>query len=192
MHLRLMVVQDLLEGALDECAPGRIRTLSLCAGQGRDLITVARRHRRGADITGRLVERDARNVSAARRAMSAAGVQGLEIVEDDAGRSDAYVGATPADIVLACGFFGRIAEIDIKATVEFLPALCAPGAWVIWTKGPRRDGIIERIEGWFADVGFERRALVVPDGNQFGVGAVQYRGDRVELRPGIKLFEFVR
>src|SRR3954452_11182573 len=88
MHLRLLVVQDLIGAALDERAPGPIRVLSMCAGQGRDLVTVARRHRRGADITGRLIEIDPRSVRDARRAIAEAGLQGWEVVEADAGRSD--------------------------------------------------------------------------------------------------------
>ena len=47
LHLRLLVVQDLIAAALDELPPGPIRVISMCAGQGRDLIGVARRHRRG-------------------------------------------------------------------------------------------------------------------------------------------------
>src|SRR6476646_3057148 len=62
MHLRLLVVQDLIADVLDECAPGPIRVLSICAGQGRDVVTVARRHRRGMDVNARLIERDPRNV----------------------------------------------------------------------------------------------------------------------------------
>jgi hypothetical protein len=192
LHLRLLAVQDLIAAALDECAPGPIRVLSMCGGEGRDLITVARRHRRGGDLVGRLVELDPRNVSAARRAISEAGILGLEVVEGDAGRSDAYVGATPADVVLACGIFGNVTDEDVKATVEFLPALCTPGGWVIWTRRPREDDIVHTIEDWFTGVGFEPRALIVAEGNMFGVGAAQYRGEPTEAHPGIKLFEFYR
>ncbi len=56
LHLRLLVVQDLIAAALDERQPGAIRVISMCAGQGRDLLTVARRHRRGEDVVGRPVE----------------------------------------------------------------------------------------------------------------------------------------
>jgi hypothetical protein len=192
LHLRLLVVQDLIAAALDECEPGVIRVLSMCAGQGRDLVTVTRRHRRGGDLVGRLVELDPRNVREAREAISEAGVEGLDVVMDDAGWSDAYVGATPADLVLACGIFGNVTDEDVKSTVAFLPALCAPGGWVIWTRAPRQDGILETIQDWFTGVGFEPRALVDGEGNLFGVGAAQYCGDPTEARPGIKLFEFYR
>jgi hypothetical protein len=192
LHLRLLVVHDLIAAALDDLPPGRIRFVSMCAGQGRDVLTVARRHRRGGDLTGRLVELDPANVAAARASIAAGGLAGIEVVEGDAGRSDAYLGAAPADLVLACGVFGNIADADIRATARFLPALCAPGAWVLWTRGPREDGVIECIQGWFADAGFEPMALVVPEGIHFGVGACRFTGTTAPLVAGRRLFTFTR
>jgi hypothetical protein len=192
LHLRLLVVQDLIAAALDECRPGTIRVVSMCAGQGRDLVTVARRHRRGDDLVGRLVEIDPRNVDAARAAISEAGIGGLEVVEGDAGRSDAYIGATPADLVLACGIFGNVTDDDVKSTVEFMPALCAPGARVIWTRVPRDDGILYRIEDWFTEAGFQAEALVIGEGNIFGVGAARFRGIPTAPDEGVRLFDFFR
>lgn len=192
LHLRLLVVQDLIATALDERPPGPIRVISMCAGQGRDLLTVARRHRRGDDLGGRLVENDRRNVDAARAEIADAGMTGLEVVEADAGRSDAYLGATPADLVLACGIFGNVTDDDVKTTVECMPALCAPDAWVIWTRAPRGDDILARIQDWFDDEGFAPRALVVCEGDLFGVGAAQFHGSGAEAEPGVRLFDFVR
>ena len=188
LHLRLLVVQDLIAAALDECEPGPIQVISMCAGQGRDVLTVARRHRRGGDLTGRLVDIDQRNVDAARAAIAEAGLAALEVVEGDAGLSDSYLGATPADLVLACGIFGNVTDEDVKTTVEFMPALCAPGAWVIWTRAPREDDILVTIQNWFSAAGFEPRAFVVGEGNLFGVGAAQFRGRPTEAHSGVRLF----
>ena len=55
---RLRVVQARIVGALDAAPPGPLRAISLCAGQGRDLIPVLARHPRGRDVTARLVELD--------------------------------------------------------------------------------------------------------------------------------------
>src|SRR5579859_6535135 len=79
LHLRLLVVQDLIAAALDELPPGQVRVISMCAGQGRDLIGVARRHRRGRDLTGLLVEADARNAGVAAAAIEQAGLGGLTV-----------------------------------------------------------------------------------------------------------------
>jgi Putative methyltransferase len=192
LHLRLLVVQDLIAQALDDLAPGPVRMLSMCAGQGRDVLTVARRHRRGGDIAGRLVELDPGNVAAARATIADAGLAGIEAVEADAGVSDAYAGAAPADLVLACGIFGNVSDADIETTVRFLPALCVPGAWVVWTRGPREDGLIDRIQGWFVEAGFAPRALVVPEGVRFGVGAHRLDATPVPLTAGTRLFTFRR
>jgi Putative methyltransferase len=192
LHLRLLVVRDLIAAALDEAPPGPVRLVSMCAGQGRDVLTVARRHRRGGDLVGRLVELDPANVAAARATIAGAGLGGIEVVEGDAGRSDAYLGAAPADLVLACGIFGNVSEADIRATVEFLPALCAPGATVIWTRGQREDDLVHTIQDWFTAAGFEARALVTPQRVSFGVGAAEFIGTPAPLYPGTTFFTFVR
>ena len=193
LHLRLLVVQDFLASALDERPAGPIRLISMCAGQGRDVLTVARRHRRGADISGRLVELDPRNVDEARRAIADAGLTGLEVVQADAGRSDAYVDAAPADIVLACGIFGNITDEEVEQTARALPALCATDAWLIWTRAPRADGILPMIQGWFERAGFEPVDLVVGTGDLFGVGVARFRGTTPALAPGVTYFgEFFR
>ena len=192
LHLRLLVVQDLIAAALDEAPPGPVRFVSMCAGQGRDVLTVARRHRRGGDVVGRLVELDPANVAAARATIAGAGLDGIEVVEGDAGRSDAYLGAAPADLVLACGTFGNVTDEDIRATVEFLPALCAPGATVIWTRGQREDDLVHTIQDWFTAAGFEARALVTPARVSFGVGAAEFTGTPAPLYPGTTFFTFVR
>ena len=191
LHLRLLVVQDLISRVLDEMAPGPKRVISMCAGQGRDVITVASRHRRGSDLHGRLVELDDANVAAARTSIEALGLVGLDVEQGDAGVSDVYAGAVPADLVVACGIFGNITDDDIAATIAFLPSLCAPGAWVVWTRHPEPAGIIERIEHWFAAAGFTNEARVVPEHPDFGVGLARLVADPAPFRPGQRLFEFV-
>jgi hypothetical protein len=190
LSLRLLVVQDQIARALDELPPGPVRVVSMCAGQGRDVLTVARRHRRGGDLTGRLVEAAPENVAAAHATVERYRIEGIEVVAGDAGSSDAYAGAVPADLVLACGVFGNIPDSEVKATIELLPMLCAPGARVVWTRHPRDDGIVTTIEGWFADAGFEPLALVVPRGDLFGAGAARYAGPGEPFHAGVRFFTF--
>ena len=191
LSLRLLVVQDLIAAALDELPPGPVRVVSMCAGQARDVLTVARRHRRGGDLQGRLVEAAPENVAAARARIAEHALDGLEVVDADAGSSDAYEGAVPADLLLACGVFGNIPDDEVEATIGLMPMLCAPGARVIWTRGPREDPIVETIEVWFAAAGFEPVALVVPADRGFGVGAARFTGSGEPFRPGVRFFEFV-
>ena len=111
-----------------------MRLVSLCAGQGRDVIGVLAGHQRRDEVRARLVELDERNVAVARQAAQAAGLNGVELLQADAGITDACAGVVPARIVVVCGTFGNITVSDIQATVAALPSLCAPGALVLWTR----------------------------------------------------------
>jgi len=153
---------------------------------------VARRHRRGRDLAGLLVEADPRNVAAARAAIAQAGLDGLTVEQGDAGHTGIYERAVPADFLLACGIFGNVTDEDVRHTIGLLPSLCAPDAWVFWTRGPRDDGIVTTIQDWFAEVGFRPEALVVPDHGQFGVGAARLTTPPPPYSPGRKLFTFVQ
>ena len=57
---RLAAVQDQIRAALDAAPPGPLHAISLCAGQGRDLIGALARHPRRDDVSARLVELEAR------------------------------------------------------------------------------------------------------------------------------------
>lgn len=131
---RLVVVQEQIRAALDRAAPGPVRAISVCAGQGHDLIRVLVDHPRRAEITARLVELDEHNVLTARRATHTAGLDMVEVVAGDASVTDAYAGAVPADLILLCGVLGNISAADIANTIRRLPLLCAPAATVIWTR----------------------------------------------------------
>jgi hypothetical protein len=97
------LVQGHLRGELERAPAGDVRLISLCAGQGRDVIGVLTGHPRRDDVRARLVELDERNVALARQAAQAAGLHGVEVLQADAGITDACVGAVPAQIVVACG-----------------------------------------------------------------------------------------
>jgi hypothetical protein len=121
---RLAVVQDLIRGAMDRAAPGPIRVVSMCAGQGRDLRGALAGHPRADEVTALLVELDPANVAMARAAF--ANRPAIEVREGDASLTDQYSVRVPADIVLVCGVFGNITLPDIERTVKILPAFCAP------------------------------------------------------------------
>ena len=142
--------------ALDAAPPGPLHAVSLCAGQGRDLIGVLARHPRGADVTARLVELDPRNAAAARDAAAAAGLPGVEAVTADAALTDQYAGMVPAYLVLVCGMFGNMTADDIRRTIGFCTQLCAHGGTVIWTRNRQEPDQVPRICDWFAEDGFAR------------------------------------
>jgi hypothetical protein len=186
---RLTAVQDRILAALDGYPPGPITVLSLCAGQGRDLLGVLAEHPRRHDVVARLVELDPRNVSAARQAVEAAGLARVEVVEGDAALTDRYAGLAPADLVLVCGIFGNIPDEDIRATVAACTQLCATGGTVIWTRHRRPPDLVPRICAWFAEEGFELLSVSEP-AEPFGVGAHRFTGRPRPLATGTRIFRF--
>lgn len=118
---RLVVVQTQVRGALDRSAPGPVRAISVCAGQGHDLIGVLAEHPRREDVVARLVDLDERNVLLARRAAQDAGLDGVEVIAADASMTEAYENAIPADLILVCGVFGNISADGIADTISHLP-----------------------------------------------------------------------
>ncbi|TDD44408.1 class I SAM-dependent methyltransferase [Nonomuraea terrae] len=183
LERRLRAVRRWIGVALDE---GASEVVSLCAGQGRDLLPVLAAHPRRGQVRARLVELDARNVAEAGRDAP----EGVEVVCGDAALTDAYAGAVPADLVLACGVFGNITDDDVRRTVATLPQLCAPGATVIWTRGRHEPDLVPVISGWFEDEGFEQ---VAQEGAEYGygIGVHRYAGPPVPLEPGVRMFSFV-
>jgi len=119
---RLGLVQDQIRVALDAAPAGPLRAISLCAGQGRDLIGALASHPRRDDVTARLVELDPRNTAVARRLAATAGLTRVQVVTGDAARASHYEALAPANLVLACGLFGNITEADIEARRDPRPA----------------------------------------------------------------------
>jgi hypothetical protein len=189
---RLASVQGHIGAALDACAPGPIRLLSMCAGQGRDLLGVLPDHPRRDDVTALLVELDARNVAIARRAIEAAALPEVRIVEGDASLTSSYASIAPVDVALVCGVFGNVEDEDIPRTIQHLPSLLAPGAIVVWTRFPRTPDLLPRIDRWFHDAGFETITLESStEGVRYGLGVHRLTVDPQPFDPGVRLFTFV-
>jgi hypothetical protein len=132
---RLAAVQQQIRAALDAAPAGPLRVISMCAGQGRDLIGVLATHPRRGDVTARLVELDPRPAAAARASAQAADLPQVEVVTGDAALTDHYAGMVPADLVLVCGVFGNITDEHIERTVGYCTQLCAQAGTLIWTRG---------------------------------------------------------
>lgn len=188
---RLLVVQRRLREALDLAPAGAIRLVSVCAGEGRDVIGLLADHDRRSDVMARLVELDGGLAATARGSAAAAGLEQVEVVQGDAGRTEAYEGAVPADVVLVCGVFGNISNTDIRATIAELPHLCAAGATVIWTRHRREPDITPAVRAWFEEAGFDEVALETAPPYLFAVGTERLRLQPRAFRPGRRMFTFV-
>jgi hypothetical protein len=189
---RLVLVQEQVRAALDRLPPGPIKAISVCAGQGHDLIGALVDHPRRGDVTARLVEFDEGNVLIARRGAQEAGLDGVQVVVGDASLTDAYVGAIPADLVLVCGVFGNILPEDIQRTITGLSQLCAANSTVIWTRHRVPPDITPTIRRWFTGAGFEELAFEIDQSERFAVGAQRLDSPPSEsLREDERLFDFV-
>jgi hypothetical protein len=183
---RLAEVRRQIGLALDGAAPGRIALLSLCAGDGRDVLPVLAGHPRGGDVAGRLVELDPGLSAAARRAAPSA----VEVVQGDAGTTTVAAGAAPVDLLLLCGIFGNVPDDDIARTAAAVPSLLAPGGTVIWTRSTRKPDITPRLRSWFADAGVVETSFVTGPPGAWSVGAGVLRGPSAPLPPHERLFTF--
>jgi hypothetical protein len=190
LAMRLQVVQDLIRTTLHESPAGPVRAISMCAGDGRDLLGVLADHPRASDVRARLVELDPELAQRGRDRAKTVPAD-VEVVTGDASTTDAYAGSVPAGIVLACGIFGNITDSDIRRTVDHLPALCARDATVIWTRGTFAPDLTPAIRTWFDAAGFSELAFVAIPGTTVGVGAHRLTSPPRPFEPGVRLFTFL-
>jgi Putative methyltransferase len=190
LSARLQRVRSHLSQAIDRVPAGPVQLVSLCAGQGRDVIGVLPDHPRRGDVRAVLVESDAVNVGLARRAAAAALAQ-VEVREADASTAASYADVLPADVLLMCGIFGNVSDRDIERTVTAAADLCKVGATVIWTRHRRSPDLTPRIRAWFTGSGFDEIAFDALDTSALtGVGVNRLRRARAARLPVGALFTF--
>jgi hypothetical protein len=186
---RLGMIQEQIRAALDAAPPGPLRAVSLCAGQGRDLIGVLAAHPRGGDVTARLVELDPRNAEFARRLAADAALRRVAVITGDAALTSHYAPLAPAHLVVACGLVGNITDADVERTIGFCRQLCAAGGTVVWTRGRWAPDLLPRVCEWFEELGFER-VWVSPADFPPGCGAHRFAGTPAPLEEGARMFTF--
>ncbi len=195
LSLRLRVVQGMVRDFLDRVPTGHggpVRIVSMCAGQGRDVIDVVATHPRRAEVSALLVELDPGLVAFARdRAASVGVADQVRIQEGDASLSRWYEAQVPADLVLVCGVFGNISSADIRRTITALRGFCRRGAEVIWTRHRRKPDATPSIRADFATAGFEEVAFEDPAGFVLSVGRDRFVGEPLDFDPTARLFDFV-
>ena len=194
---RLSWVRDRIRVALDEAPPGQVRLISLCAGQGRDVLGVLPGHPRRGDVTARLVELDPRNTGVARRLAAEAGLDNVEIVTGDASLTSQYADLVPAHVVLICGMLGNMTDKNVELVIGYCTRLCAAGGTVIWTRGrsmlhaPEAPDLVPQVCAWFEQRGFERVWLSDPE-YKACCGAHRFNRTPGPLEPGATMFTFRR
>lgn len=191
---RLATVRAAIDHAL-EAAPGPVRVLSACAGDGRDVIGVLARRPDAGRVSVTMLELHPGIAERARHAAAAAALANVQVRTLDAGHSDAYLDLAPAHLVLLVGVFGNIDQADLHGTIAASPQLCLPGGRLIWTRG--RGGALtdcnDDVRARFTAAGFTELDYCTSDlGSRPAVGVVRYDGPPVALQPARRWFTFRR
>jgi SAM-dependent methyltransferase len=191
---RLLKVQEHFAECLDNAPPGPVRVLSICAGDGRDVIGVLSSHPRQTDVTAWLVESNRQSIAIGTRQAASAGLATtVNFVSGDATLYETYKDIAPADIILVCGVWGHVAPDQRALLVASIASLCKPDGVVIWTRGlwPNMSGLQE-IQSHFAGADWDKvRVTNTPD-QKWAVATYGYTGPPHQLPTSGRLFRFQR
>lgn len=189
-------VQAAVRAWIAETGPGSRRVVSACSGDGRDLLEVLADEPDAGRFSVRLLEMDEDLAARAEELARVSALAGVDVVRADAGVTESYAGAVPADLLLLCGVFGNLTDEDAQWTIESARHLCAPGAHVVWTRGRFADRDAgeptDRLREWFAEAGFEQLSFDGPTDTVYRVGAHRLVAPAEPLVLGRRLFTFVR
>ncbi|GID90855.1 class I SAM-dependent methyltransferase family protein [Amorphoplanes digitatis] len=189
---RLGLVQQHIAEWLDGRPGEPLSVVSMCAGQGHDVLTVLSSRRDARRVSATLIEYDPRNVAVARARVVAEDLCKVTVMQADAGDLASYSNAVPADLVIMAGVLGNIGNADARATIHALPRLCAADATVIWTRTRRAPDLTPTIRTWFADAGFTEKAFTAPAGVLFSVGVHRFTGAPLPLAATGRIFRFLQ
>lgn len=190
---RLSIVQDYADAALRAIGAGPTRVLSLCAGDGRDIVPVLAASERREQTRLVLVEAEPDLVAKARKRAERAGLEHVDVRQGDAGDPASFTDFTPVDLLLVCGVFGNVDDDDLARTIAHLPRLLVADGQVIWTRGASEPDQRSQVRNLFVETGFQELRY---DGApaRHGVGLARLaRGEtgRPQKLP-VRLFSFIR
>ncbi len=190
MALRLAEVQNQIALSLNKAPSGPLRVISVCAGQGRDLLGVLQSHFRRDDVSAILIDLEEQNTLAIQSAAQKLGLKNIRALTADASKMEHYVTMAPADLVLMCGVFGNISDKDIRRTISISRRLCGHGGRIIWTRHRRNPDMVPRICSWFHAEKFEQELSAAED-KDYGVLTHRYLGKTRPIVPDERMFDFV-
>jgi hypothetical protein len=190
---RLEVVRRRFGAVLDAAAGERRQLLSLCAGDGRDVVPVLANRAGSSPVSALLIESDEELSQRATEAASSSGLEAVEVRCADAGDPASFNDVLPVDVLLLCGIFGNIEHGRVKDVIDVVPHLLASDGYVIWTRGASDPDRRPEVRRWFRAAGL---AEVAFDGapERFGVGVNQLEPGLPDERRHLPshLFEFVQ
>jgi hypothetical protein len=190
LNARKRAVQAEVFALAAKCQPGPITIISICGGQGREVIGALEHHPRRADVRGRIVELDEDNAAFARSTARKAGI-GIEVFAGDASLAASYAGLPPADIVVISGVFGHLSNSDRVSLISFVRQIVKTGASVVYTFFRWDEEQVQQLRSYFSDQQFEEGAFETLDGKyKFIIARAQYSGAPLPFDAGAKVFNF--
>jgi len=190
---RLGQVQAYIRATLDQIR-GQAKVLSLCAGDGRDVLQVLAERDDSSRIKTTLIELHPVLAQRAREFAANAGLAEVTVRTVDAGDTAAYADAVPADLVIMIGIFGNISTEDLRRTIMTAPQLCRPGAVMLWSRGTSGSEANSLVRGWLTDAGFvelDYREFDQAEGERAALGSARYVGPPQPLITGRQMFTFL-
>jgi Putative methyltransferase len=188
----LLLVQQQLAAVLEQAAAGPIRILSICAGDGCDVVGVLAHCRRRADVCAMLVEQNLSTIARGEYLVREAGL-GSNVIFFQADATDyaTYRGAPAADIVLLCGVWGHVPPQERGQLVHALSGLCATSGYVIWTRGIARGmSRLRDIQTHFMLPAWEIDRIDLAPKHDWAVATYCHRGLPQELPDRGRIFHF--
>lgn len=188
---RLRIVRQRIGECLESSGGAPVRILSLCAGDGRDVLpeVVARR---SVSATVTLVELSESLAGDAVDAAAQLGLEHVKVIAGDAGATQLYADEVPVDLLLLCGIFGNVSDDDIRVTLGAAGAMVTEGGRLIWTRGWfEHVDLRDDVRRWTVETGFVEEAF---DGEPAKYGIGVYRWDRPCRSTPLphRLFTFIR
>jgi hypothetical protein len=194
ISLRLELVQSDLRRALAE-APndenGVVNLITMCAGEGRDVLPVLAGENGGRPVKAILVEYDETLAQRARTAVQDLHLSEVEVKTADAGTTDTYRDFPLAQVLTVCSVFGNIPVADMRRTVATLPALLANDGIVIWTRKGHDQSL--EVRHVFVDHGFSEMSFTNTADGLFWFGMNRLANRPAQLRApqsGTRMFSF--
>jgi Putative methyltransferase len=188
---RLAFVRSMVSSALDAAPDGPIRLLSICAGDGRDVLGVLSSHPRGGDVDATLVEQHPALTAAALATAIEHGLDKVRCELGDAGLAKWYATSRPIEVLVACGVFGNISSEDLRRTVRCFGAVVGPGGHVIWTRHRQPPDQTPVIRRWFEESGFAQVSFCEVPNSLSSVACHRRGSEPAPMELPTRLFEFV-
>jgi hypothetical protein len=195
IQARLRVVRRQIIDFVNECPAGPITIVSVCSGDGRDLVGALADHPRRNDVVAWLLDTHAETLDRGKGAATAAGLERqFHFLLADAARADSYRDIVPVDLVLISGVLGHLRPDGVSGLLGALPMLCKAGGCVILNRGMLfNDGRrqVPAIRELLRNTGFVERDYEVTSADGFACLWARFTGPAQPLDTKRVLFEFV-